>query len=78
LAPGWTSRARSLGRVAWESGSAQISWRLPDLASITTIGASRAKDLAMSVTGTAPLRLRSSRGTRVTTIWPGLKPSERL
>ena len=32
----------------------------------------------MSVCGTAPLRRRSSPGTTVTIVWPGLKPSERL
>ena len=72
------SSVRSRGRSAWESSSAQISWRLPVFASITTIGALRANARAMFVTGTAPLRRRSSPGTRVTTIWPGLKPSERL
>ncbi len=69
---------RSPGRSACASSSAQISRRLPLFASITTIGALRANALAMFVTGTARLRRRSSRGTRVTTIWPGLKPSERL
>ena len=71
-------RSARRGPVAWESSSAQISWRLPVLASITTIGARLAKAADMFTCGTARLVRRSRPGTTVTIVWPGLKPSERL
>jgi hypothetical protein len=51
-----------------EFSSDQIGWRLPVLASITTIGWRRFSERPMSVTGAAPLRRRSSPGTSVTRI----------
>ena len=48
------------GVDAFESSSAQISWRLPVSASITTIGWSGSKERAMSVIGTAPVCANAS------------------
>ncbi|CAB4347612.1 unannotated protein [freshwater metagenome] len=53
----------SLIASAWVSSSAQIAWRCPVLASITTIGALAFEYWAMSVIGTAPLAAMSIPGT---------------
>jgi hypothetical protein len=70
------------GVEAFESSSAQISWRRPVRALITTTGWSRSKERPMSVIGTAPVRANaagvSRPGTFVMIVEPGLKPSERL
>ena len=66
--PGWMSSVRLRGFFATMFSSDQISWRLPVLASITTIGWLRLSERPMSVTGAAPERLRSSPGTSVTMI----------
>ena len=58
--------------------SDQISWRLPVLASMTTIGCLRLSERPTSVTGAAPERFRSSPRTSVTMICPGLNPSDQL
>ena len=67
---------------AFESSSAQISWRRPVRALITTIGWSESKDRARSVIGTAPVCANaagvSRPGTFVTIGAPGLKPSDQL
>jgi hypothetical protein len=69
---------RRRGFVACALSSDQIGWRLPVLASITTIGCPCFSERPMSVTGAARLRRRSMPGTSVTRIWPGLKPSDQL
>ena len=67
--------------LAFESSSAQISWRLPVFASMTTIGApgSNAFDISASETGLVFSNAvgLSRPGTRTTIPLPGLKPSLR-
>src|SRR5262245_61018855 len=80
--PGWIIRVVWWASLAVESSSAQISWRLPVLASMTTIGAPGLNALDMSVKRTALVLLNalglSRPGTRTTIMLPGLKPSLRL
>src|SRR3954471_3702907 len=76
------STAGSLPSESGYSSSAQIIWRLPVAASITTAGWSASKDRAGSVMGTRPVASNaawlSRPGTFVTISDPGLKPSLRL
>jgi hypothetical protein len=76
----------SSARVAFDgteaSSSAQIGWRLPVRASISTTGWRRARLRSMSVIGTIPLRSNARRlsrpGMRTMICWPGLNPSARF
>jgi hypothetical protein len=76
------SSAREAFDGAEASSSAQISWRLPVFASISTTGWRRSRLAPMSVIGTIPLRSNarrlSSPGIRTVICWPGLNPSARF
>jgi hypothetical protein len=79
---GRISSAREAFDGAEASSSAQISCRLPVLASISTTGWRRRRLAPMSVIGTIPLRSNarrlSSPGIRTVICCPGLKPSARF
>ena len=75
-------RSCRAGDVAFESSSAQISWRLPVRALIDHDRRVAVVGPRQVVTGTAPVCAIaagvSSPGTFSTIGWPGLNPSERL
>ena len=73
---------RSPARLAFESSSAQIGWRLPVRALITTTGEPFASPRRRFVSGGSLLRLTafgvSRPGTLTSIALPGLKPSARF